>query len=257
MKLNLNIFFLRKLKMPIILSLCFAFFCGMVFPLQKLVIQNHTPFYAISLRFAVTALAICPFLKSSKQYFGKLFLTASFFMVGPFAGQGFAMKSIDAGICAMSTQIAPILLILWGVFVLKETITTQQILGTILAFIGVGLITLSPEIKGLSLEPVFALVFSIISYTIGTLILRSIKLKPLQIMLWGYFLASFQLITLTSLTEQSFFRSVAETEPWIFLLSLTIGLLSIGGNALLTYLISNYPLSKVMPFSLTLPFSLF
>ena len=73
-------------------------------------------------------------------------------------------------------------------------------------------------------------------------------------MLWGYFLASFQLITLTSLTEQSFFRSVAETEPWIFLLSLTIGLLSIGGNALLTYLISNYPLSKVMPFSLTLPF---
>ena len=99
-------------------------------------------------------------------------------MVGPFAGQGFAMKSIDAGICAMSTQIAPILLILWGVFVLKETITTQQILGTLLAFIGVGLITLSPEIKGLSLEPVFALVFSIISYTIGTLILRSIKLKP-------------------------------------------------------------------------------
>ncbi len=240
--------------MHIILSLLFAFSCGIIFPLQKLVVQEYTPIYAVSLRFVVTTLVALPFFRSTKGQLYKIFQASFFFMVGPFACQGFAMKFLDAGVCAMSTQIPPLLLIVWGAVFLGERFNRVQVGGLLLAIIGVCFVTVSPEISSISFLPTIALVVSIVSYTIGTLILRSIKLKPLQVMLWGYFFASFQLILLTSIFEKNFIKSFQETEGWAYGLSLVIGLISIGANALFTYLVSNYDLNKVMPFSLTLPF---
>lgn len=240
--------------MPIILSLLFAVMCGIVFPLQKILVQQYSPFYAVTLRFVVTAIAISPFLRSPKDQFWQLVQAALFFMVVPFASHGYALKAIDSGVTAMSTQITPIVLIIWGVVFYKETINRLQIFGIILAFLGVALITLSPEISHMPLLPVLALILSIISYTAGTLILRKIKLKASQVMLWGYLLASFPLIILTSGAEENFFSLMKQTTLSSYALALLVGLLSVLGNGLYTYVVAHYPLSTIMPVTLTLPF---
>lgn len=231
----------------------FAATCGLVFPLQKQVIIEYEPLYAVSLRFVLTTLVTLPFLRSPKGELLKLFCASTFFMVMTFSAQALAMKSLDAGVCALATQISPILLIVIGALFFKEKFKTNHMIGLGISFLGVYFVTKSPEINFENLIAPLALMLAIFSYSIGTLILRSIKLKPFQVMLWTYLLASPQLILLTTYFEKSFIRSLSETKPWAYTLSLLIGFISIGSNALYKFLVSKYPFNKIMPFCLTLP----
>ena len=146
--------------MYIFLSLLFALICGMVFPLQKLVIKEYTPFFSVALRFFVTAIVVLPFLKKVTKDFYKILLASLFFMVIPFASQGFAMKSLDASICALSTQISPLLLIGVGVVFFKEKVTLLQMGGVLVSVIGVYFVVQSPEISFAGLAPALALALS-------------------------------------------------------------------------------------------------
>src|SRR5918994_2693183 len=121
---------------------------GMGFVFAKAAIGHFPPILLMSLRFAVTALALVWFVRMPVGLLARIFGIAIVGAAIQYSLTFTGLKGLDASVAALVVQLEVPFLVLLGAVLLKETPGLRKWLGIVLAFGGVALIAGEPRVGG-------------------------------------------------------------------------------------------------------------
>lgn len=237
------------------LALLVAALWGGNFPVMKAGVQDTPPLIIALFRFLVIVPLIPFFPRPTSSW--KVILCLGFCMGIMISASVLAIHwGVSAGLCGLFFQTQVFLIILLGIFFLKETPTLNNWIGMSIGFLGIFLIAL--EIKGtVSLSGILIILVGAFAIACVSIILRRTKEKNMTaLMVWSSLGACPPILALTeflygheqaleSITQFSL-RSIFS----ILYMSLGAGIL---GNTLWGLLLRKYPVALVAPFALLIP----
>ncbi len=217
--------------------------------------QITNPLLAAAIRFFLTTLMLLPWLRIERAQWGKMALIA--LIAGPLhfglLYKGFSMSNNVGALTVVMQMWVPISTIL-AIFLLHERPTTQQVVGLLLAFLGILVMCFDPHL----LDELDAALFCL-SATSGwglimVLIRRAGVLSGLSIQAW------MALFTAPALFAASWFVTPHDvttiaTLPlkfWLLTLYAVIGA-SILGNAVVFNIVRRHTMAQTTPVLLSAP----
>ena len=234
-----------------ILPLSFVILWSSAFITGKIIVDNGSPFFSLSLRFAIVAFGFFSFAYYYKEKIlikPKNILESSLSGIlfhGIYLGGCFYSFSIGvpANISALIVSMQPILTNLFAGLLLNEKVTWQQWVGIMLGFSGT-ILVLGLEIgNSIPIEGFFVTLLALIAATIGTLWQKKLS-NNLSLSVSNFYqaiAASIFLLIATVCFEEPFINLNIK---FIFLFSLQIIAVSFGAFTILMYLIKNGSASK-------------
>ncbi|MDC3116510.1 DMT family transporter [Alphaproteobacteria bacterium] len=142
---------------------------------SKIIVDNATPFFSLSIRFGIVALfffLFFMFFSKSKKISLKAFKDCSIsglLFHGLYLGGVFyaLSKGISASLIALIVSLQPILTSILAKFFLNETLSKFQWIGVLFGFFGAFIIITSDIIEGLTIFAFFAGMVGLISSSLG------------------------------------------------------------------------------------------
>lgn len=212
-------------KFGLSLSLMVVFFWSTLPVALKISLDIIDAWTLTWLRFFIAAIItlIVIFITGSWKGYKSLSLTnwlwlllAGIMLIGNYVGFILGLEKTSPANAQVLIQLAPLLMILGGVFVYKETFRLKQKLGAILLFLGLGLFfkdQLGTILKSEYTSGVYILIFAAITWAIYALIQKKLHdvLSPQAILAGIYLLASIVLIPTIKPIE----LSSIDTNQWI------------------------------------------
>jgi O-acetylserine/cysteine efflux transporter len=222
---------------------------------SKIGVGQFPPIFFTALRFGSLALFLVPMLKIHRGQMTNLFAAA--LLTGPaafallFAG---IFLTEDAATVAVATQMSVPFSTLMSVLFLGETIRWRRIMGIVLAFAGIVIISFDPRVfaywEGLALVVCSSFVSSL-----GLIFLKRLKgIKPLELQSWIALAGGAILLALSLILEAGQMTAVrnATWEGWGALLFTTV-MSSLIAHTAWYYLVSRYPVTSLSPLTLLSP----
>lgn len=220
---------------------------GSAFAVSGYAMKCFSPFMLYSMRFLVVGLLTIPFFKFPKQDF-KNILIISFATAFCFAGVALGVKNLDSSLSAMMTRLDIVFTILFSALIFKEKITVWNILGTLVCFLGVFVI--SGAVESFNLIYIFLLILASAGSGIGNVFSKKITtISSLHLVSWNSFFVGLWLLLLSLLTEKQFILSYDFGFMEIFSLVYLSIISSFLCYVMLFYLLKKYDSSKIMPFN--------
>lgn len=121
----------------ILLAIAIVAAWGFNAAISKIVVAQMPTLAFLSLRFFATALIFMPFSHLKKGDFPKLFKISMLLNVGHFSFVFYSLHYLSASSCVITQQIQVPMAIILGSLLLKEKITTRQMIGIAVAICGV------------------------------------------------------------------------------------------------------------------------
>ncbi len=222
---------------------------------SKVGVGEFPPIFFTAMRFGSLALFLVPMLKVHRGQMITLFAAAM--LTGPaafallFAG---IFLAEDATTVAVASQMGVPFSTLMSVWFLGETIRWRRILGIVLAFAGVVVISFDPRVfaywEGLAL-----VVCSSFVSALGLIFLKQLKgIKPLELQSWIALVGGFILLLLSLILEGGQADAVrnATWEGWTALFFTTV-MSSLIAHTAWYYLVGRYPVTSLSPITLLSP----
>jgi O-acetylserine/cysteine efflux transporter len=222
---------------------------------SKIGVGQFPPIFFTALRFGSLALFLVPMLRIHRGQMTNLFAAAM--LTGPaafallFAG---IFLTEDAATVAVATQMSVPFSTLMSVLFLGETIRWRRIMGIVLAFAGIVIISFDPRVfaywEGLALVVCSSFVSSL-----GLIFLKRLKgIKPLELQSWIALAGGAILLALSLILEAGQMTAVrnATWEGWGALLFTTV-MSSLIAHTAWYYLVSRYPVTSLSPLTLLSP----
>jgi len=222
---------------------------------SKIGVGQFPPIFFTALRFGSLALFLVPMLKIHRGQMTNLFAAAM--LTGPaafallFAG---IFLTEDAATVAVATQMSVPFSTLMSVMFLGETIRWRRIMGIVLAFAGIVIISFDPRVfaywEGLALVVCSSFVSSL-----GLIFLKRLKdIKPLELQSWIALAGGSILLALSLILEQGQITAVrnATWEGWGALFFTTV-MSSLIAHTAWYFLVSRYPVTSLSPLTLLSP----
>ncbi len=140
-------------------------------------------------------------------------------------------------------------------FALKEHFTLSSILGVILAFIGVIVVVGTPQITGNHVAFVMLLISAIFCAVFNIQSRKLHAIPPLSLLCWSSLIAAPHLLLMSYFLEGNPLELLEGTTTTLWgALLYSVIVASFIGITLWIYLLQTYPIHKVMPFNLLVPF---
>ena len=222
---------------------------------SKIGVGQFPPIFFTALRFGSLALFLVPILKIHRGQMTNLFAAAM--LTGPaafallFAG---IFLTEDAATVAVATQMSVPFSTLMSVLFLGETIRWRRIMGIVLAFAGIVIISFDPRVfaywEGLALVVCSSFVSSL-----GLIFLKRLKgISPLELQSWIALAGGAILLALSLALEAGQMTAVrnATWEGWGALIFTTV-MSSLIAHTAWYYLVSRYPVTSLSPLTLLSP----
>lgn len=222
---------------------------------SKIGVGEFPPIFFTAMRFGSLALFLVPMLKVHRGQMINLFAAAM--LTGPatfallFAGIYLAE---DAATVAVATQMGVPFSTLMSVLFLGETIRWRRILGIVLAFAGIVIISFDPRVfaywEGLAL-----VVGSSFVSSLGLIFLKRLRgIRPLELQSWIALVGGSILLLLSLILEGGQMGAVrnASWEGWTALLFTTV-MSSLIAHTAWYYLVARYPVTSLSPITLLSP----
>jgi O-acetylserine/cysteine efflux transporter len=222
---------------------------------SKIGVGQFPPIFFTALRFGSLALFLVPMLKIHRGQMTNLFAAAM--LTGPaafallFAG---IFLTEDAATVAVATQMSVPFSTLMSVLFLGETIRWRRIMGIVLAFAGIVIISFDPRVfaywEGLALVVCSSFVSSL-----GLIFLKRLKgISPLELQSWIALAGGAILLALSLALEAGQITAVrnATWEGWGALIFTTV-MSSLIAHTAWYYLVSRYPVTSLSPLTLLSP----
>lgn len=222
---------------------------------SKIGVGQFPPIFFSALRFGSLALFLIPMLKIHRGQMTNLFAAA--LLSGPaafallFAG---IFLAEDAATVAVATQMSVPFATLMSVLFLGERIHWRRILGIVLAFAGIVIISFDPRVfaywEGLALVVCSSFVSSL-----GLIFLKRLKgIQPLEVQSWIAMAGGTILLLLSLGLESGQMTAVrnATWEGWGALFFTTI-MSSLIAHTAWFYLVGRYPVTSLSPLTLLSP----
>ncbi len=239
----------------ICLALLVTILWGGNFSVMKMGIMDTPPLIVALFRFLIVVPLIPFFPRPTSSW--KTILSIGFCMGTMISASVLAIHwGVSAGLCGLFFQTQVFLIVLLGIFFLKEKPTLNNWIGMSVGFLGILLIAL--EIRGsVSLSGVSIILVGALAIACVSIILRRVKEENMtSLMVWSSLGAAPPILALAgfmhgydlllSSTLQLSWRSIFS----ILYMALAAG---IAGNTLWGLLLKKYPVALVAPFAMLVP----
>ena len=243
-----------KIK-DIFIALLVPIILGFGFVIAKPAMQYFPPYLLMGLRFTIPALMLVWWFPLPKGLYFDLFKVS---LIGSTLQYGLTytgLNIIDASSAVLLVMLEVPFGIVIAFFLLKEIPTVKNIIGLIIAFIGVFILTGAPNLEGKYIG-VLLVLSGAFTWSLGAVMAKSLskKIGAFALMTWLCVFSGPMLLLVSLFFDGnpiSYFIS-ANFYSWLTVIFLGFFMQPIG-YAAWYYVLKKYPVNKVMPVLLLLP----
>ena len=229
---------------------------GMGFTFAKAGLGEFPPLFLMSMRFGLTALALCCFFPPPVGQWRALCLVALVSATIQYGLTFTGLAGLDASTAVLLVQIeVPFGALLAAVF-LNDRLGWQRTLGMLLALVGMGIIVGAPSLEG-KLFPVGLVLGGGFTWALGqVMIKRIITITGFRLIAWLAVLAAPQMLAASLVLEEGHWQAVKEATliGWGSVIYMGLVMTALG-YGLWYHVLKKYHVNQVMPFLLLAPVS--
>jgi len=224
-------------------------FLGFGFVIAKPAMEYFPPLLLMGLRFTFAASVLVWWFPIPKGFLKKIFIASLIANTLQYSITYTGLNLIDASAAVLLVQTEVPFGILFAYFMLNEKPTLRSLLGISIAFIGVYILTGSPNLDGKFIGVSLTIVGSAI-WALGQVFVKPLskEINPLALVAWLALFSGPILITLSAIFDGNtinYFKS-ANFESWIIAIYLGFIMQPITYGCFY-YVLKNNPLYKVLP----------
>ena len=224
-------------------------FLGFGFVIAKPAMEYFPPLLLMGLRFTFAASILVWWFPIPKGFLKKIFIASLIANTLQYSITYTGLNLIDASAAVLLVQTEVPFGILFAYFMLNEKPTLRSLLGISIAFIGVYILTGSPNLDGKFIGVSLTIVGSAI-WALGQVFVKPLskEINPLALVAWLALFSGPILITLSAIFDGNtinYFKS-ANFESWIIAIYLGFIMQPITYGCFY-YVLKNNPLYKVLP----------
>ena len=239
----------------ILIAISVPILLGFGFVIAKPAMEYFPPYLLMGMRFAIPALILVWWFPIPKGLFLDLFKVS---FVGSTLQYGLTyngLSIIDASSAVLLVQLEVPFGILIAFFLLKEIPSIKNIIGLIIAFIGVFILTGAPNLEGKYFGVLLTL-SGAFTWSLGAVMAKPLskKIGAFALMTWLCVFSGPLLILISTVVNGNPIQYIlsANFYSWLTVIYLGFFMQPVAYGAWY-YVLSNYPVNKVMPVLLLLP----
>ena len=224
-------------------------FLGFGFVIAKPAFESFPPILLMGIRFIFAASILIWWFPIPKENLKKIFFASLIANTLQYSITYTGLNYIDASAAVLLVQTEVPFGVIFAYFLLKEKPTIRSVVGIFIAFIGVYILTGSPNLDGKFLGISLTILGSAI-WALGQVIVKPLskKINPIALVAWLALFAGPTLILLSNLIEGNTldYISSAKMDHWIiaFYIGFIMQPITYG---CFYYVLKNNPLYKVLP----------
>ena len=231
------------------------FLWGIGFVITKPGMEQFPPMLINGLRWSLSGLILVWFFPIPKKYLKSIFLVSIVACTIQYSLTYTGLSIIDASSAVLFVQCEVPFGVLIAYFLLKERPTFKNILGIILAFMGLIILSGSPDLKGKYLGVILVL-SGAFTWSLGQVLVKPIseQINGVTLTAWMGVFAGPQLILASQVIEGNVVENIisADYRAWLIVLYLGV-LMNCLGYSLWYYVLGRYPVNKIISTMLLLP----
>ncbi|HAT1595626.1 TPA: EamA family transporter [Legionella pneumophila] len=241
----------------LLLALLVVFVWGINFIFVKLSLEEFSPLLLCAVRFLLASVPAVFFIKPPAVPFkiiagyGLIMFALQFALL--FIGLRVGMTP---GVASLLMQVQVFFSMFFAIIFLGEQPQIGQIIGALIAFIGIGVVALHFD-HNVSLMGFLCILAAAASWGVGNLITKKIhSVNLIAVIVWSSFVACLPMFILSLVFEgPASFVTTYEHMTWKGILSLLyiVYISTWVGYGVWNWLISRYPVGMVVPFTLLVP----
>lgn len=245
------------LKKHLSLAVLVTLVWGVNFPITKLGLRAIDPFVLTGIRFALAALPLVFFIKRPAVKFSYVAAYGIIFGLGMWGVINYGIQvGVSPGIASLIIQLSVFFTMGWGFVLFKENIRGAQMLGAVLALVGLAGI-MSTQQGNHAVLGVMLIVLSAVAWSVGNVIIKKSGVKEIfSFMVWASLIPPIPLFLIAWLMHGgAAFEGLQANLDLTAILSILFQVYLAthfaywGWNSLLKL----YPVSTVAPLSLLIP----
>ena len=228
---------------------------GFGFVIAKPAMQYFPPYLLMGMRFTIPALILVWWFPLPKGLYFDLFKVS---LIGSTLQYGLTytgLNIIDASSAILLVQLEVPFGIIIAFFLLKEIPTIKNIIGLIIAFIGVFILTGAPNLEGKYIGVVLT-ISGAFTWALGAVMAKPLskKIGAFALMTWLCVFSGPMLILVSLMFDGNPMQYIlyANLNSWLTVIFLGFFMQPVG-YAAWYYVLKKYPVNKVMPVLLILP----
>ena len=224
-------------------------FLGFGFVIAKPAMNDFPPILLMGLRFTFAASILIWWLPIPKGYLIKIFIASLVANTIQYSVTYSGLNLIDASAAVLLVQTEVPFGVLFAYFMLKEKPSLRSLIGIFIAFIGVYILTESPNLENKFLG-IFLTILGSGIWALGQVLVKPLskKLNPLALVAWLALFSGPILILLSNILDgnSTYYIKSASTNSWLIALYLGFFMQPITYGCFY-YVLKNNPLYKVLP----------
>ena len=237
-----------KLKDTLIASLV-PIFLGFGFVIAKPAFESFPPILLMGIRFTFAALLLIWWFPIPKGYLKKIFFASLIANTLQYSITYTGLNYIDASAAVLLVQTEVPFGVIFAYFMLKEKPTIRALIGIAVAFVGVYILTGSPNLDGKFFGITLTIIGSAI-WALGQVIVKPLskEINPLALVAWLALFSGPLLITLSSMIDGDTIKYLSEAKFDHWMIAFYIGfIMQPVTYGCFYYVLKNNPLYKVLP----------
>ena len=237
-----------NLKDTIIASLV-PIFLGFGFVIAKPAFESFPPILLMGIRFIFAASILIWWFPIPKGYLKKIFIASFIANTLQYSITYTGLNLIDASAAVLLVQTEVPFGVIFAYFMLKETPTIRALMGISVAFVGVYILTGSPNLDGKFIGIALTILGSAI-WALGQVIVKPLskEINPLALVAWLAFFSGPILIGISNILEGNSLNYLSNASINHWMIAIYIGfIMQPITYGCFYYVLKNNPLYKVLP----------
>ncbi len=224
-------------------------FLGFGFVIAKPAFESFPPILLMGLRFTFAASILIWWFPIPKKYLKKIFIASIVANTLQYSITYTGLNYIDASAAVLLVQMEVPFGVIFAYFMLKEKPTIRALIGITVAFVGVYILTGSPNLDG----KLFGIALTILGsaiWALGQVLVKPLskEINPLSLVAWLAIFSGPTLICISAIIDGNTlnYLSMASFDHWIIAIYIGFIMQPITYGCFY-YVLKNNPLYKVLP----------
>ena len=237
----------------IFLATSVAFAWGSYFAVSKIILSSFPPLLFGALRFFLVFLFTFPFFFKDRIPLKKVACFSLVLFLNLVAlNQAISYSSSLAPIILLNELVVPISMF-FGAYFFKEKVTSKDILGVIIALIGLAIVVHLKSAEQINLAAVVLGIIATFLFACYNLMVKSLASVNILALFSQYSLLLFLMFLLASFYQEDWPSITQISHESIIALLYSVIVCTLLSYFIWFYLLNKYPLGKIVPFTLLSP----
>ena len=224
-------------------------FLGFGFVIAKPAMDHFPPILLMGLRFTFAASILIWWFPIPKKYLKKIFIASLVANTLQYSITYSGLNLIDASAAVLLVQTEVPFGVIFAFFLLREKPTIRSLVGITIAFIGVYILTGSPNLDGKFIG-IFLTILGSAIWALGQVMVKPLskEINPLALVAWLALFSGPLLITISSIIDGDTIYYLKNANKYSWLIAFYLGfIMQPITYGCFYYVLKNNPLYKVLP----------